>query len=378
MSGIYIHIPFCRKKCNYCNFHFSTRLTYKSELIKMIGTELQMRKSELDNKPINTIYFGGGTPSLLSYFELDFLFQNIERNYNVSQLKEVTLEANPDDLSKDFLLYLKNNSPVNRLSIGIQSFIEEDLRLMNRAHNSQQAKDCVLNAKKAGFENISIDLIYGGQTTTNKFWLDNLSQAISLEIPHISSYALTVEPKTVFDSQIKKGKIPEIDEEKQWQQFHLMREKLLENNYIQYEFSNFGKNNFFSLHNSSYWKNEPYLGIGPSAHSFNGKNIRSWNISNNMKYIKSLQEKKLPSDHEIITEIDSYNEKIMLGLRTIWGVNIQEIERNFPILIIQHFYKELEKLEKEKKIIIQDSIIKIATDYLFQTDGIISKFFFTN
>lgn len=378
MSGIYIHIPFCRKKCNYCNFHFSTRFTYKSELIKMIGTELQMRKSELDNKPINTIYFGGGTPSLLSYFELDFLFQNIERNYNISQLKEVTLEANPDDLSKDFLLYLKNNSPVNRLSIGIQSFIEEDLRLMNRAHNSQQAKDCVLNAKKAGFENISIDLIYGGQTTTNKFWLDNLSQAISLEIPHISSYALTVEPKTVFDSQIKKGKIPEIDEEKQWQQFHLMREKLLENNYIQYEFSNFGKNNFFSLHNSSYWKNEPYLGIGPSAHSFNGKNIRSWNISNNMKYIKSLQEKKLPSDHEIITEIDSYNEKIMLGLRTIWGVNIQEIERNFPILIIQHFYKELEKLEKEKKIIIQDSIIKIATDYLFQTDGIISKFFFTN
>ncbi|PQL94033.1 radical SAM family heme chaperone HemW [Apibacter adventoris] len=378
MSGIYIHIPFCRKKCNYCNFHFSTRFTYKSELIKMIGTELQMRKSELDNKPINTIYFGGGTPSLLSYFELDFLFQNIERNYNISQLKEVTLEANPDDLSKDFLLYLKNNSPVNRLSIGIQSFIEEDLRLMNRAHNSQQAKDCVLNAKKAGFENISIDLIYGGQTTTNKFWLDNLSQAISLEIPHISSYALTVESKTVFDSQIKKGKIPEIDEEKQWQQFHLMREKLLENNYIQYELSNFGKNNFFSLHNSSYWKNEPYLGIGPSAHSFNGKNIRSWNISNNMKYIKSLQEKKLPSDHEIITEIDSYNEKIMLGLRTIWGVSIQEIERNFPIFIIQHFYKELEKLEKEKKIIIQDSIIKIATDYLFQTDGIISKFFFTN
>lgn len=378
MSGIYIHIPFCRKKCNYCNFHFSTRLTYKSELIKMISTELQMRKSELDNKPINTIYFGGGTPSLLSYFELDFLFQTIERNYNVSQLKEVTLEANPDDLSKDFLLYLKNNSPINRLSIGIQSFIEEDLRLMNRAHNSQQAKDCVLNAKKAGFENISIDLIYGGQTTTNKFWLDNLSQAISLEIPHISSYALTVEPKTVFDSQIKKGKIPEIDEEKQWQQFHLMREKLLENNYIQYEFSNFGKNNFFSLHNSSYWKNEPYLGIGPSAHSFNGKNIRSWNISNNMKYIKSLQEKKLPSDHEIITEIDSYNEKIMLGLRTIWGISIQEIERNFPIFIIQHFYKELEKLEKEKKIIIQDSIIKIATDYLFQTDGIISKFFFTN
>lgn len=376
MSGIYIHIPFCRKKCNYCNFHFSTQLTYKAELITMIGTELQIRKHELDNSPVKTIYLGGGTPSLLSYSELDFLFQTIEKNYDTSKVEEVTLEANPDDLTQEFLSYLKNNSPVNRLSIGIQSFFEEDLLLMNRAHNSKQAEECILNAQKAGFDNISIDLIYGGQTTSDTQWAANLNKAVSLGIPHISSYALTVEPKTVFYSQIKKGKIPAIDEEKQWRHFYMMREKLLENNYIQYEFSNFGKNNYFSLHNTSYWKNMSYLGVGPSAHSFNGKNIRSWNIANNIKYMKALKENILPSDMEKITEKDAYNEKIMLGLRTMWGVNIKDIENTFSLPIQRHFLKELNGLEKEKKVIIQNQIIKIVPDYLFQTDGIISKFFF--
>jgi oxygen-independent coproporphyrinogen-3 oxidase len=240
MAGLYIHIPFCIKKCNYCNFHFSTQLKFKPQLIESIGKELFLRKNEITT-PVTTIYLGGGTPSVLSFQELDFLFQKIRENYDISQTVEITLEANPDDLSEEYLEFLRNKTPVNRFSIGIQSFFDEDLKFMNRTHNSQQAEKCIERAKDAGFKNITIDLIYGGQTTSDERWLHNLEKAISLDIPHISSYALTVEPKTAFYVQIKKGKIPPVDEEKQLRHFELLRKILSRNHYIQYEFSNFGK-----------------------------------------------------------------------------------------------------------------------------------------
>lgn len=375
MSGLYIHIPFCVKKCNYCNFHFSTQFNYKSQLIQAIGKELILRKNELIT-PIETIYFGGGTPSILNYKELEYLFTIIKEHYDMSETKEITFEANPDDLSVEYLQFLKNQTPVNRLSVGIQSFIDEDIKFMNRNHNADEAIQSIRSAQDIGFENITIDLIYGGQTTTHERWMYTLEKAISLGIPHISSYALTVEPKTAFEAQIRKNKLPPIDEEKQATQFEMLRNKLIEHKYIQYEFSNFGKETFFSQHNTSYWKNKPYLGIGPSAHSYNGKDKRSWNVSHNIKYLKAIEKNILNYEEEVISEKDRFNEKIMLGLRTVWGINIDELEKEFSSSLMKHFYKELKKLEATKKVRISNQIVTIHPESLFFTDGIIAQFFF--
>ena len=375
MSGLYIHIPFCVKKCNYCNFHFSTQFNYKSQLIQAIGKELILRKNELIT-PIETIYFGGGTPSILNYKELEYLFTIIKEHYDMSETKEITFEANPDDLSVEYLHFLKNQTPVNRLSVGIQSFIDEDIKFMNRNHNADEAIQSIRSAQDIGFNNITIDLIYGAQTTTHERWMYTLEKAISLGIPHISSYALTVEPKTAFEAQIRKNKLPPIDEEKQAIQFEMLRNKLIEHKYIQYEFSNFGKETFFSQHNTSYWKNKPYLGIGPSAHSYNGKDIRSWNVSHNIKYLKAIEKNILNYEEEVISEKDRFNEKIMLGLRTLWGINIDELEKEFSSSLMKHFYKELKKLEATKKVRISNQIVTIHPESLFFTDGIIAQFFF--
>ena len=377
MSGLYIHIPFCVKKCNYCNFHFSTQFKYKPQLITAIGKELTLRKNEL-RTPLESIYFGGGTPSTLTFEELSHLFTIIRQHYDISQTTEITFEANPDDLNEEYLTFLKEQTPINRLSIGMQSFIDEDIDFMNRTHSAKDGITCIKLAKSLGFDNITIDLIYGGQTTTNERWMYSLEKAISLDIPHISSYALTVEPKTAFEAQIRKKIISPIDEERQSYQFEILRKKLTEHNYIQYEFSNFGKENFFSLHNSSYWKNKPYLGIGPSAHSFNGTNKRSWNISNNIQYIKSLENDSLNSYEEFINEKDRFNEKIMLGLRTIWGINILELEREFSSDLMKHFYKELKFLEADNKVLVNKNIVTIHPHSLFFTDGIIAQFFFVD
>lgn len=375
MSGLYIHIPFCVKKCNYCNFHFSTQFNYKSQLIQAIGKELILRKNELIT-PIETIYFGGGTPSILNYKELEYLFTIIKEHYDMSETKEITFEANPDDLSVEYLHFLKNQTPVNRLSVGIQSFIDEDIKFMNRNHNADEAIQSIRSAQDIGFNNITIDLIYGAQTTTHERWMYTLEKAISLGIPHISSYALTVEPKTAFEAQIRKNKLPPIDEEKQAIQFEMLRNKLIEHKYIQYEFSNFGKETFFSQHNTSYWKNKPYLGIGPSAHSYNGKDKRSWNVSHNIKYLKAIEKNILNYEEEVISEKDRFNEKIMLGLRTLWGINIDELEKEFSSSLMKHFYKELKKLEATKKVRISNQIVTIHPESLFFTDGIIAQFFF--
>ncbi|MDX1545081.1 MAG: radical SAM family heme chaperone HemW, partial [Christiangramia sp.] len=293
MSGIYIHIPFCKQACHYCDFHFSTSTKKKSQLVEMLGRELVLRKNELDSEEIETIYFGGGTPSLLNKEELDQIFQTVFENFKVTENAEITLEANPDDLTQEKLKML-SESPINRLSIGVQSFFEEDLQLMNRAHNSDEALSSLKHAKRY-FDNISIDLIYGIPGQTNAQWKENLQTALDLEIPHISSYALTVEPKTALEKFIEKGKIKAVDDEQYREQFEILVSTLTTNGFEHYEFSNFGKPGYHSRNNMAYWMGRTYLGIGPSAHSFDG-NSRKWNISNNTLYIKAIEKDQIPQE----------------------------------------------------------------------------------
>ena len=332
MSGIYIHIPFCKQACYYCDFHFSTSLKKKEELVEALATELRLRKNELKNQTVETIYFGGGTPSLLRIEELRFLMGEVYKNYTVTENPEITLEANPDDLvsvqtqSKTLFEDYKTMG-INRLSIGVQSFFEDDLKSMNRAHNAQEARQCLEEATKH-FNNITIDLIYGIPNMSLEKWNQNLQIAFGFGVNHISAYALTVEPKTALDSFIKKGSYPPLDEQLALSHFeHLMMETKRQG-FVQYEISNFGKPDYFSKHNTSYWQGKSYVGIGPSAHSFNGKE-RSWNVANNTKYIQSIQAGNLPLTSEKLTLNDRYNEYIMTGLRTIWGVSLSLIETDF-------------------------------------------------
>jgi len=373
LSGIYIHIPYCKQKCSYCDFHFSTNLDSKSILIDSINKELILRKNEINN-PLETIYFGGGTPSILTEIELQNIFDTIYKHYNTSQIKEITLEANPDDISKEKLNYLKS-TPINRFSIGIQSFFEEDLQLMNRAHNALEAEKSIKLVQDYGFDNITIDLIYGSTTTTNSMWKKNLSKAIEMNIPHISSYALTVEEKTVLDYQIKKGITKPTDDNQQNEQFQLLVKTLSENDFIQYEISNFGKKDYFSIHNSNYWKGIPYLGIGPSSHSFNGKQ-RAWNIANNSKYIKSINENILPQEIETLSEIDRFNEMIMIGLRTIYGIDIKRINEEFSSELVNYFNSEIKQLKSENIITQQNDKIILTPESYFFADGIASRLFY--
>lgn len=373
MAGIYIHIPFCKQKCSYCDFHFSTNLHNKSNLVKAINKELLLRKNEI-SQPLETIYFGGGTPSILSEIELESIFETIFKNYSTQNLKEVTLEANPDDLNQEKLKFLKS-TPINRFSIGVQSFFEEDLQLMNRAHNAQEAERSIKLVQDFGFDNITIDLIYGSSTTTNDMWMKNLQQAINLNVPHISSYALTVEEKTILDHQIKKGITKPVDEDRQNEQFQLLVDTLTSNNFIQYEISNFGKENYFSLHNSNYWKGIHYMGIGPSAHSYNGKS-RAWNIANNTKYIQAINQNNLPQEIEVLNEAERFNEMIMIGLRTIYGIDVDRINSEFSQPILDLFYQEINQLIKENLIILQENKIILKPESKFFADGIASRLFY--
>ncbi|MDH2206500.1 MULTISPECIES: radical SAM family heme chaperone HemW [Empedobacter] len=373
MAGIYIHIPFCKQKCSYCDFHFSTNLQHKSNLIQAINKELEIRKNEIST-PLETIYFGGGTPSILNEIELESIFETIYKNYSTKNLKEITLEANPDDLNKEKLNFLKS-TPINRFSIGVQSFFEEDLKLMNRAHNAQEAETSIKLAQDFGFENITIDLIYGSTTTTNEVWKQNLQKAIALNVPHISSYALTVEEKTILDHQIKKGITKPVDEDRQNEQFQLLVDTLTSNNFIQYEISNFGKENYFSLHNSNYWKGIHYLGIGPSAHSYNGK-TRAWNIANNSKYIQTINENKLPQEIEVLNEVEQFNEMIMIGLRTIYGIDLNRINSEFSQPLVNSFYQELNQLINENLVEKKENRIILKPEAKFFADGIASRLFY--
>ncbi len=328
MSGIYIHIPFCKKACHYCNFHFSTSLQLKTELLETILKEITLQKDYLQGAAIQTVYLGGGTPSLLTAGELEQIFVAIHKYHSVSADAEITLEANPDDLTKEKLEELRQ-TPINRLSIGIQSFSEEDLQFMNRAHNASEALQCLNDSRAAGFSQLTIDLIYGTPTLTDQQWASNLSILSDFDLPHLSCYCLTVEPNTALDKFVKTGKVRPVDEQKASRQFEYLMAWANNNNYEHYEISNFAKPGQYARHNSAYWRGIPYLGLGPAAHSFDGKN-RQWNIANNPRYIQLIQTgKEKWFEKEILTEKDRYNEYVMTRLRTHWGCTLDEIRPEF-------------------------------------------------
>lgn len=371
---IYIHIPFCKQKCSYCNFHFSTSLNFKDEMIDAIKKEIFLRKDELQNKNIQSLYFGGGTPSILSGDEIKSLIDEVLKFFSFNSDIEITLEANPDDLDKNFLKQL-SNSPINRLSIGTQSFFDEDLRLMNRAHNASDAEGSIKRAQDFGFENLSIDLIYGSPTSSLEIWKQNLNKTIALEVPHISSYALTIEPKTALEKWIANGKVSNPKEEEQNKEFYYMIDFLKDHDFEHYEISNFAKKGFHSRHNSAYWKYHEYLGIGPSAHSYNGFDVRSWNIANNQQYIKKLNSNLLAKETEILSPKDQFNEMIMIGLRTTWGVNMESLKSKFQEDILEVFYKEIQQKIADGILIKENNHLKIPEKHWFMADGIASDLF---
>lgn len=375
MSGIYIHIPFCKQACHYCDFHFSTSLKKKDEMVLALAKEIVLRKNEFKDEIVETIYFGGGTPSILEIVDLRFLIDAVYKSYNVVENPEITVEANPDDLTEERLIELSKNK-VSRLSIGVQSFFEDDLRLMNRAHNSEEAKKCLEIATKH-FDNISVDLIYGIPEMSNEKWLQNIETALSFRVPHISSYALTVEPKTALHTFIQKGIIPQPDDDVAQEHFHLLVDKLTSNGFIHYELSNFGKENYFSKNNSSYWLGKKYIGIGPSAHSYNGIS-RSWNVSNNTQYLKSLAENQLPSETETLTQTDRYNEYIMTGLRTIWGISLERIEQEFGKTYLDYLSQQAEKYIEDHLLFVDENILRTTKSGKFLSDGIASDLFMLN
>lgn len=375
MSGIYIHIPFCKQACHYCDFHFSTSMKKKEEMVLALAKEIQMRKNEFFEETIETIYFGGGTPSVLTSAEINFLIDAVYQNYKVVEKPEITLEANPDDLSEERILEL-SKSKINRLSIGIQSFSEDDLKMMNRAHNSAEAKRCLEFATQY-FENISLDLIYGIPGMSNEKWKQNIEMALSFGIPHISSYALTVEPKTALNKLIQTGKITAPNDEAAQEHFAILVETLESKGFVHYELSNFAKENYFSKNNSAYWLGKKYIGIGPSAHSYNGI-ARSWNVANNPIYLKSIQEDKLPNETEILSVTDRYNEYIMTGLRTIWGVSFDRVEKEFGVEYLNYLNKQTKKYLDDDLLFIEIDILKPTKKGKFLTDGIASDLFYLN
>jgi len=386
--SLYIHIPFCKQACHYCDFHFSTSLKKKGELVNALCKELILRKDEVRGK-VETIYFGGGTPSLLSSEELQQIFKTIYENYDVADNPEITLEANPDDLvdlnssenvsqsevediTETKLKSLKKIG-INRLSIGIQSFFEEDLKLMNRAHNATEALECIIEAKKH-FDNISIDLIYGIPEMTNERWKKNLEIALSLNVPHLSCYALTVEPRTALKTFIDKGIVPPVDEEVAKEHYEILVAETEKAGLDNYEFSNFGKIGFHSRNNTAYWEGKTYLGIGPSAHGYDGKS-RSWNVSNNTKYIKSIEAGVLPSEKEILSKEDKYNEYIMTGLRTKKGVSLVKIESEFGKTYADYLLKQAESHLKNDFLILDNQTLTVSKKGKFLSDGIASDLF---
>jgi oxygen-independent coproporphyrinogen-3 oxidase len=323
MAGIYIHIPFCKQACHYCDFHFSTSLKYKDELLQALIKEIRLQKNYLDGEIIETIYFGGGTPSLLSPDEINLLIGAITGLHTVAVNAEITMEANPDDLNKAKLASLIKTG-INRLSIGIQSFFDEDLQWMNRLHRSDEAEASVKRAQDTGFENITVDLIYGYPLLNDEKWKHNLNKVFELDVPHISTYSMTVEPKTALASFITNKKQPAMDDQQSAEQFILMMNAMQLQGFEHYEISNFCKPGHYSKHNSNYWKGVKYLGIGPSAHSYN-QQTRQWNAANNAKYIQALQKSEIPAEMEILTETDRLNEYIMTSLRTIWGLDMHKL-----------------------------------------------------
>ena len=348
MSSIYIHIPYCKQRCTYCNFYFQISQTNKIKLLKSIQQELIERKNYLKGEKITSIYFGGGTPSILMADEIKAIINSIYNVYVVKNDAEITIECNPDDITKTKLLSFEKMG-VNRLSIGVQSFDDDDLKFMNRSHNAKSAIKSIKTAKKCGFKNITIDLIYGLPEQTLEKWEKNLNIMFSLGIQHFSAYSLTIEENTVLYHLIKNKKINLMSDKKILDQFNLLQLKARENEFIHYEISNFGKKSYFSRHNTGYWKNNHYLGVGPSAHSYNGK-IRRWNVSSNEKYILNINTKTCYFEQEKLNLYQQYNEYILTSLRTMWGINQSLINERYGTKITSHFLKEIKKWEVKKYI----------------------------
>jgi oxygen-independent coproporphyrinogen-3 oxidase len=373
LAGIYLHIPFCKQACTYCNFHFTTSLHYREELVDALVREAETEKDYISNEQVQTIYFGGGTPSLLNISDFEKIMNGIHRNFTVSSDVECTIEANPDDINTEKLKGWKG-SGINRLSIGIQSFQEKELRWMNRAHNAEQSIQCIELSRLNGFENLSIDLIYGSPLLSDDQWSKNVSKAISFQIPHISCYALTVEEKTPLHKNILNMSVRNINSDLQANQFLLLMQWMRENGYEHYEVSNFAKPGYRSRHNSSYWKGEKYLGLGPSAHSYNGYE-RRWNVSNNQLYIKSIFNGPNTRESETLTPVQAMNEFIMISLRTTEGLDLMKLEQNWGADKRKNTELVLKKYASQGLIHSNQERVHLTDEGMLMADGIASALF---
>lgn len=375
MAGIYVHIPFCKKRCSYCDFHFSTTFSsYREKLIAAICWELEMRKAELNDIPVETLYFGGGTPSLLMKSELASIMQAVRTHYKLVETPEITFEVNPDDATEENLLTWKEQG-INRLSIGLQSFQESDLTWMNRSHSTQQGETAVRLAQAHGFDNISIDLIYGLPDLSNEQWLSHLKRALDLKAQHISSYCLTIEPKTGLNHFVAKGKLSRPTEDQQSEQFDLLVSTLGHAGFEQYEISNFAKEQKYAKHNSAYWNFTPYIGVGPSAHSFDGIQ-RRWNVANNTKYYQQIGKNEDWFEVEILSASEKWNEYFLTGLRTKWGVlkrSIEELGGFNPTEL-----KQLDSFLQNELMQQSNDRYVLSEKGKLQADGIASSFFRLN
>lgn len=376
MSGIYFHIPFCKQACHYCDFHFVTSLRQKKDLLEAMKSELAMRKEELHGtgSTLQSIYFGGGTPSLLEADEIADLLAWCDSLFDCSQLREVTLEANPDDLSATKSRALKA-AGITRLSIGVQSFFEEDLRWMNRAHNAEEAKSAIREAQDAGLANITADLIYGYPLLTDEKWASNIRSMVELGIPHISAYSMTVEPRTALGTWVRRGQEPPMDDDQSARQFEALMRHLAMSGYDHYEISNWAKPGYEAVHNTQYWKGTPYLGIGPSAHSFDGR-MRSWNVANNPQYIAQIQSGERPSEHEILGEEDRFNEYVMLSLRTKWGLDLAFVQANFTPAMHAHLLQGVQPFIEDGNLSVDDGNIVLTPQGKLLADHIAASLFY--
>jgi len=372
MAGIYIHIPFCKQACHYCDFHFSTSLRYRSEIIQAIKSEATMQKNYLGGESIDTIYFGGGTPSLLTTAEINLLLDTIGKHHFVSANAEITLEANPDDLDQQKVRDLRQTG-VNRFSIGIQSFFDEDLTWMNRAHRSSEAESSVKRAQDAGFENITLDLIYGYPLLTDDKWKQNMEKVFSLEVPHVSAYSMTVEPNTPLSAFIRKKKSPPLNDQQSAEQFMMLMDAMAAQGFEHYEISNFALPGHYSRHNSNYWKGVKYLGLGPSAHSYNGE-TRQWNIANNAKYLKEINVEKIPAEVEVLSQTDRLNEYIMTSLRTMWGLDLDHLN-SIAAGAADEIKKDIEIFIEKEWLVQQDQKLFLTREGKLYADHIAAELF---
>jgi len=373
MAGLYIHIPFCKQACYYCDFFFSTRQEQRTELVRAISSEIALQKNYLNGESLETIYVGGGTPSILLDEELDQILNAVHANFSIAESREITLEGNPDDLTKEKLDYLFR-AGINRLSVGIQTFDNAILKSLDRAHDNLMARGCIDDAKNSGFKNISIDLIYAIPGRSDEDWEKDINEAIALSPQHISSYSLTIEEKTVFGKWTKQGKMKPVDDDVAARQLALLIDILERSNYEQYEVSNFSKPGFQSRHNSNYWKNRIYLGVGPSAHSYNGES-RQYNVSNNSMYLRSIQQEKVPSTVEVLSREDKINEYLLTSLRTSWGADLKILREEYSWDIINKNWDYVQSLQTKGLIEIEDNILRLTRQGRFLADKIASDLF---